>query len=329
MVAVQVLKILGGQLWPANIKRTLFLDASQFHPDHDMVAMFEAALALGDPTEDTDGESTVSVRANVPLIAFRHPERSRTIRQEVIKATERILGHGRSGVAPGAPQGLQIQALVSFTSLRLIALRVLTGLPARRGAFAKTAATCSRCTCIACASGHRIRLALAQQASVVSWPPLHSACMHSERPDNLKGMAVTHHCHTSRSQVQRCYASHSQEHHGARLQTYQMEGFDSNRLIESNLLVRDYTAAARGCTLLLECAWFGELDMFTYRDQPGFPYVMDKLGLWEHVKIADHRDKKHLLRMAQPEGSDATGSDGGAAGDDGNGLLDKSGLRGA
>ena len=78
-------------------------------------------------------------------------------------------------------------------------------------------------------------------------------------------------------------------------------------MIESNLLIRDYSKPARGCTLLLECAWFGELDMFTYRDQIGFPYVMDKLELWEYATIAENWQKRDLLGMTKPESAGADG----------------------
>ena len=82
------------------------------------------------------------------------------------------------------------------------------------------------------------------------------------------------------------------------MQTYEMEGYESNNnLIESNMLIRDYRPEQRGCTQLLECAWFGELDMFTYRDQPSFPYVMDQLGLWPYAAIREWSDKSDLFRM--------------------------------
>ena len=82
-----------------------------------------------------------------------------------------------------------------------------------------------------------------------------------------------------------------------RMQTYEREGYGSNHLIESNVLLRDYRPEQRGCTMLLECAWFGELDMFTYRDQLGFPYVMDKLGLWPYASIGEFSEKIQLLRV--------------------------------
>jgi Protein of unknown function (DUF616) len=79
------------------------------------------------------------------------------------------------------------------------------------------------------------------------------------------------------------------------MQTYQRDGFDSTHLIHANLLLRNYSPRARGCTLLMECAWFGETDQFTYRDQPGFPYIMDTLNLWPFVHIGTNQEKLALL----------------------------------
>ena len=78
----------------------MFLDGARFYPEMDVVAMLEAALDLQDESRD-----------HSPLIAFKHPDPHRTPYKEVRKATKRILKY-RPGVAPGAVQGLQIQALV-------------------------------------------------------------------------------------------------------------------------------------------------------------------------------------------------------------------------
>ena len=110
---MQVLKILGGRLWPDYIKRTLFMDASRFKKDQDLLGMFEAAVAM-------QGSQPTS-----SLIAFKHYDKTRTIQKEARKAAKRIHGHGRDGVAPGAREGLQIQVLVRLSQpckpLRLLA----------------------------------------------------------------------------------------------------------------------------------------------------------------------------------------------------------------
>lgn len=85
---------------------------------------------------------------------------------------------------------------------------------------------------------------------------------------------------------------------------YSDEGFNSDQMIDSNLLIKSYGPNERGCTLLLECAWYGELDTFSYRDQPGFPYVSEKLGLWPFLELHMPELKFNLTRHAGP--GDAT-----------------------
>lgn len=80
------------------------------------------------------------------------------------------------------------------------------------------------------------------------------------------------------------------------VQVYKAEEYDSTGMIESNVLIRSYSEASRGCMLLMECAWFGELHTFSYRDQPSAPYVLDKLNLWSRVQLLPFQTKASLVR---------------------------------
>jgi hypothetical protein len=57
----------------------------------------------------------------------------------------------------------------------------------------------------------------------------------------------------------------------------------------------------RGCTWLLECVWFGELDLFSYRDQPGLPIVLDKLKLWDNVEVLDDGVRERVHKSGSQE----------------------------
>lgn len=86
-------------------------------------------------------------------------------------------------------------------------------------------------------------------------------------------------------------------------QVYQAEGYDvdeQGKLIESMVLLRDYRTQQRGCTLLLECAWFGELDLFTYRRAPAFaacqaccPVPVPSAAPCELLKISVFKSNLH------------------------------------
>jgi hypothetical protein len=93
---LQVLKLLGGQIMPELVQRTMYLDANIIKPQHDLVAMFEAAL--------TDEAAS--------LVAFWHKKPKLTVLHEFDLAKDRIVKTHRSGIAPGFREGLDLQKQV-------------------------------------------------------------------------------------------------------------------------------------------------------------------------------------------------------------------------
>ena len=89
-------------------------------------------------------------------------------------------------------------------------------------------------------------------------------------------------------------------------QMYKGEGYDSTWLADSGTMARSYAADVRGCTWLFECAWFGEVDTFSYRDQPGLAYAIDRLGLHDGVRLFRSYQLHRLTRMAALPGGGAS-----------------------
>lgn len=79
------------------------------------------------------------------------------------------------------------------------------------------------------------------------------------------------------------------------MQEYTQEVYDSKAMLDSDLLIRSYAPEHLGCTLLLECAWFGEIDTFSPWDQPSLPYVLDKLHMWSHVNVLPSDSRAGLV----------------------------------